>query len=70
MLKITIKVAWDAAPWGLVNDNQRFGGAYWPHLQSREVQEANMFFNFLYINTLKNHSHAKSCIKQLFYVCG
>lgn len=34
----------DAAPWGLVDNNRRFGGAYWPHIQSREVQEANVFF--------------------------
>jgi len=49
MLKITIKVAWDAPPWGLVNNNRRFGGAYWLHLQSREVQEANVFIICIYL---------------------
>ena len=48
MLKITIKVAWDTAPWGLVNKSRRFGGAYWLHLQSREVREANVFMIRIY----------------------
>ena len=49
MLKITIKVASDAAPWGVVNNNRRLEGAYWFHIQTREVQEATVYNLYILI---------------------